>query len=88
MSNSTVLETYAAKNSGFYPLDESDLTSAHPPYLSNTYNNNTFRGYKFYVTLNPDGYKIIAEPEECGVTGNKNFIMQTRGALTIEDCKK
>lgn len=85
---STALETYRGANNGVYPLEESVLVSREKPYLQTTYNHKTISGYTFSETLNSNGYKVIAEPEECGSTGNKIFSIETRGILSSWDCQK
>lgn len=88
MTISTALESYAAGNKGSYPLDESVLINAQPPYLTNSYNNETIQGYSYSLKLSPKGYKIIAEPSSCGTTGNGIFIMETGGIKYRKQCSK
>ncbi len=84
---SIAVETYRAVNKENFPFNESDLTSTQPPYLSQSYNNKTVYGYIFFEDFYPNGYKIIAKPEKCGVTGTKVFTLETGGVLNSKDCK-
>lgn len=85
---SSASENYAIKNNGNYPADETSLTYADPAYLNQAYNNRTTAGYTFTEEFNSRGYKIIATPAECGVTGNKIFIMETGGKIDSKNCPK
>jgi len=82
------IESYAVKNSGKYPVDESELVNAQPAYLYQTYDKRSVNGYLFSEELRPDGYKVSAAPKECNVTGGKNIVIQTGGNLTSEACKE
>lgn len=85
---STAIEAYRAANNGDYPLNESSLASAQPPYLLQSYNNKTTLGYTVIEDFLPNGYKIAAKPKNCGVTGNKVFVIETGGVLNSHDCKQ
>lgn len=83
----TAIEAYAAANEGKYPLSESELIDAQPPYLDQAYNNNTVQGYHYSIKLNPDTYEITAEPAECISTGIQIFINRN-GEITESKCEK
>jgi len=85
---STAIEAYRAANNGNYPVNESCLTSAQVPYLHQSYDNKAVSGYTFIEDFIPNGYKIIAKPEKCGVTGSKVFSLETSGVLNSRDCKE
>lgn len=85
---STAIESYKVANNGKYPSDEYDLRSAQPPYLNIPYNNKTISSYTFSEHFYPNGYKIIAKPEKCGVNGSKVFTLETGGVLNSKDCKE
>ncbi|MCX5704180.1 MAG: NINE protein [Candidatus Omnitrophica bacterium] len=85
---STAIEAYRAANNGNFPLNESSLTSAQVFYLHQSYDNKTVSGYTFVQDFLPNGYKIIAKPEKCGVTGSKVFTLETGGVLNSRDCKE
>lgn len=85
---STAIESYAAINNGKFPKEEADLVIANPPYLNAYYSGLTKKGYKYSLSLSPDGYEITAQPSDCGVTGKKVFITRTQGVLSQEECKR
>lgn len=83
----TALEAYRAVE-GKYPGSESELISAQPPYLPESYNNKVINGYIFTEDLRPKGYTLTAKPKECGETGHKIFIIKTDGVISEKDCKE
>lgn len=85
---SVAIETYRSANSGNYPLNEQSLTESTPPYLPAAYNNATRYGYIFSEAFRADGYKVIASPVECGVTGRKIFSLETGGILSFQECRE
>jgi TM2 domain-containing membrane protein YozV/type II secretory pathway pseudopilin PulG len=85
---STAIEVYRAANNGKYPLSESDLTSVQPPYLNRPYSNNTVNGYIFSEIFDSNGYKIVAKPRACEVTGSKFFVIESGGVLSSQACGK
>jgi len=85
-SISTAIETYKADSNGQYPADENQLMQANPPYLGDYYNNKIIRGYVYSIGFKPDGYQIIARPENCGTTGNKIFTLENNGEITETQC--
>jgi len=84
---SVAVETYRAANNN-YPLDESDLVSAEPPYLDRAHDQQTIYGYTFSISFQPDGYKAVATPVECGMTGSKIFSLDTTGVVSQENCSR
>ncbi len=84
---STAIEVYSESNNGIYPTDESELVYASPPYLDRPYNNRIISGYSYSIRLNPDSYQIIAEPDECGVTGRNIFIISETGEISKMECE-
>lgn len=76
---------YSAEN-GRYPQKDSDLAYANPPYLNQSYDNNTVNGYTYSVRFAPDSYTIIATPETCYATGTKIFTMKD-GEVSEDKCK-
>jgi len=84
---STALENYKAANNGNYPLNESDLTSSTPPYLTKSYNKETVHGYSYTLDLSLTGYGVMAAPKNCGREGEKIFIVKTGQNLTEMNCK-
>ena len=87
MTISSAIETYATVHDGKYPMGEFDLINATPPYMDKFYNNKTIDGYKYSLNLNSEGCKIIAIPEDCGVTGIKIFEIEANGYLSEKICK-
>lgn len=81
----TAIETYSRANNGKYPISEYDLKK--DGYLSEYYDKNTKYGYLYSLRLNNNGYEIIANPQTCGTTGTKLFMMSTGGNLSERDCK-
>lgn len=85
---SAALESYSVENNGNYPTDEEALLNAKIPYLSGTYNHKTISGYTFTEEIEPRNYRISATPQECGVTGNNIFVIETGGTISSYDCFK
>jgi len=84
---STAVETYAAANAGKYPTSEYDLVYKNPAYLSRSYNEKEIAGYRYFLDLTTDTYKIVAEPVRCNVTGNKIIVFEKGGEIQEKDCK-
>ncbi|MDD5130352.1 MAG: YIP1 family protein [Candidatus Omnitrophica bacterium] len=82
---STAVETYSVANNGGYPISEYDLKKGG--YISEYYDKNTKHGYSYAIRLDSDGYEITANPQTCGTTGTKVFVVSSRGDLTETDCK-
>lgn len=57
---SGALDTYADRNSGKYPPNESVLTSANPPYLTESFCDQTKGGFTYLCDLSPSNYQIAA----------------------------
>jgi prepilin-type N-terminal cleavage/methylation domain-containing protein len=83
---SAALENYATVNNGNYPTDESQLTGASPPYLSQSFCGNTVSGYDFSCTLSSSGYTVTATPTSCGSSGSNNYTITTGGVLSSAPC--
>lgn len=84
---STAIETYAVANDGKYPASEYDLVYKNPAYLSQSYNEKEIAGYRYFLDLATDTYKIVAEPVRCNVTGNKIVMLEKGGEIQEKDCK-
>jgi type II secretory pathway pseudopilin PulG len=84
---STAIETYAAANNGKYPDSEYELVYKNPAYLSQSYNEKEIAGYRYFLDLATNTYKIVAEPVSCNVTGNKVIVLEKGGELQEKDCK-
>ena len=84
---SKAAESYAYKNNGNYPKGEYDLKLATPPYIAETYNNKTINGYQYSVNFSANSYEIIAAPLNCGITGNRIFIIETQGKESEKGCQ-
>ncbi len=80
----TAVEGYKAAHNGAYPTKEDDLGG----YLAKSYDNQNVYGYTFREEFLANGYKIIAVPKSCGVTGTKVFLLENGGAVTSTDCQK
>lgn len=85
-SISMALESYAEQNNNVYPQSEESLSNLKSSYLSSSYNNRRVYGYEFREELNPSGYKVVASPVKCGVTGDEVYIIETGGKLSKERC--
>ena len=84
---SSAIENYKAAHNGIYPLSEEDLLFSTPPYLAKSYDKKTIYGYKYSLDLSPDGYEVVAAPKNCGIEGDKIFMVRTGQELTEIDCK-
>jgi len=68
---STSAESYGTANNGLYPVDETSLTGATPPYLNSSYCNKSIAGYSYDCTgVSTLGYTVIATPVNLGTTGS------------------
>jgi hypothetical protein len=52
------------------------LVKSRPAYLDKYFTKTENNGYRYNVELYPSAFKITAVPIECGVTGNKIFVLQ------------
>jgi len=82
---SAAMEAYAALNDNLYPASEDDLKAGG--YTPEYYDKSTNHGYTYSLSFSPDGYGIIAQPQECGVTGKKVFLASPKGEFAEKDCK-
>lgn len=79
---STAAESYGTSNNGNYPLNESALTGATPPYLNTAYcANSPIAGYNYSCTMSTSGYTITATPVAVGSTGSTTETITTGGVL-------
>lgn len=85
-SISAAIENYATSNNSTYPTSESQLTSANPPYLSQSFCGTTQGGYSYSCSLTTSSYNITASPSNCGGSGTKIYTVTTGGAFTSPDC--
>jgi hypothetical protein len=81
------IEQFIALNGGALPQDESQLTQGSHPYLRQPYNEKTVAGYRYYISLHPKGYEILAAPVECHKTGEKVVMLKRGQALALADCE-
>lgn len=79
---STASESYAAANSGNYPLDISSLTGASPVFLNTPYCGSTVSGYDYTCAFNISGYTITATPSVVGTSGTTTRTIATGGILS------
>ena len=81
------LEMYYSLNSS-YPNAEADLLTpnSNPPYLGTSYDGKTIRGYQYVYQLGGANYRIVATPQNCGVTGKKVFTIQQNNVITEAEC--
>lgn len=84
---SAAIESYKSVN-GEYPAEQSSMTGTQPPFLSGEYFSAKQFGHVFSVEFKPDGYKISAHPEDCGVTAMKIIEMQSGGKLSSQPCRE
>jgi prepilin-type N-terminal cleavage/methylation domain-containing protein len=80
-SLSTASETYATANTGNYPTDIADLTSATPPYLNQAYCSTTVSGFQFTCAFNAGYYTFTATPVTPGTSGTTIVTITTGGVL-------
>jgi len=81
------IDSYAAAK-GEYPEDELALKYASPPYLADTYDKKDISGYSYSVQISHGGYKIIANPLKCRLSGNKIFTLESGKDLSEQDCSE
>ena len=81
---STAAESYGTANNGNYPLNESALTGATPPYLNTAYcANSPIAGYSYDCSgMSTAGYTVIATPVAVGSSGSTIETITTGGVLT------
>lgn len=81
----SALENYSTVN-GVYPSQESDLTSATPPYLTQSYCGHSYNGYSYSCSFQADSYTVTASPDSCGSTGTKTYTLTTGGVISDTGC--
>jgi prepilin-type N-terminal cleavage/methylation domain-containing protein len=84
---STAAESYGTANNGNYPLNESSLTGATPPYLNKAYCAASasvgLSGYIYNCAgMSSTGYVITATPLAIGSSGSTVETITTGGVLT------
>ncbi|MFH0791168.1 MAG: NINE protein [Candidatus Omnitrophota bacterium] len=87
-SLSAGIEDYASEHNGNYPSNESELVDSKHQYLFQTYNHRSVNGYTFIEDLRPDGYTIIARPNECNANREKIFTIEKNGVLSSRGCEE
>lgn len=89
-SISAALENYAKSNSGAFPSSLAVLTQGSPPYLDRDYiSESRVKGYDYSCkTLDSSGYSCSAAAAKCGLSGKKNFTVNTGGSFSFEECAK
>lgn len=84
---STAIESYAIVNNGVYPDSLSALVKAKPSYLQEDYTLSARAGYTYRFEPSPSGYKVMAKPIDCDITGTKIYTVETGGILSSQDCQ-
>ena len=79
-------EAYAADNNGAYPFSEQKLVTGEPSYLDQAHHGKTISGYKYTIDVNPENFRITAEPENCNISGTKIIVFDTASGLNERDC--
>ena len=84
---STAAESYGTANNGNYPVDETSLVGATPPYLNTAYCAKSagtgLAGYIYNCTgMSSAGYTITATPVKVGSSGSTTETITTGGVLT------
>jgi type II secretory pathway pseudopilin PulG/TM2 domain-containing membrane protein YozV len=82
------IKLYRLANNGRYPESESALLTANPPCLDQSYSYSSINGYSIQEQFNLDGYKIIAFPLRCNMTGTKIFTATTGGKISFTPCSE
>lgn len=85
-TTATMFESYAAQHNGRYPTAVGDLQGTGKPWLPIPGEHKDHNGYRIATELTASHYRILAEPQSCGVTGNKIFILETNGIMTERNC--
>jgi hypothetical protein len=95
---STAVENYAKDHQGVFPSSLSELVKTDPPYIEKGYyrriniDNRLFtftKGYNYdYVGLEQKGYKCLATPVFCGLTGRNVITVSTGQVISQEECSK
>jgi prepilin-type N-terminal cleavage/methylation domain-containing protein len=82
---STAAESYASKNPlGYFPVNETSLTTATPPFLNSSYCTGTpIAGYIYDCSgMTSGGYTITATPFVTNITGSSVYSITTGGVLS------
>lgn len=83
----SAIAAYAGDHDGEYPKDESQLLEANPPYLPPGYRQKIGAGYRLNIELNPNSYKLTAQPEICNKTGRNIFILEPGQDMITQACQ-
>ena len=86
---SSSVESYKVSN-GRYPADKYGIkyTQESSSLMDKILTGESVAGYRYSLVFRGDGYEITAAPDECGVSGNKVFKMDTGGPVSQEDCRR
>lgn len=86
---STALENYAKDNHNVFPDSLVPLTTTSPAYLDRDYLSLvSFKGYVYSCPrLEASGYRCVASPLKCGITGQLVYTVTTGGSITQESCQ-
>jgi prepilin-type N-terminal cleavage/methylation domain-containing protein len=81
---STAAESFGTANNGNYPVNETSLTGATPPYLNSAYcANSPLAGYNYNCAgMSSSGYTITAIPVSVGSSGSTTETITTGGVLS------
>ncbi len=88
---STAIENFAKDHNGAYPAAISELLKNQPAYIDRDYitNPSNKKGYIYACPrMEPAGYRCLATPVRCGLTGKRSYQVTTGGAFLVEDCAK
>jgi hypothetical protein len=87
---STALENYAKDNNNVFPEQLAPLTVTTPPYLDRDYAALPLvKGYAYSCPrLEVSGYRCVAVPAKCGITGQLAYTVTTGGSISQENCLK
>ena len=81
---STAAESYGSANNGTYPVNETAMVSATPPFLNTAYcSNSPIAGYNYDCSvMNSAGYIFTATPVTLNITGSNVYTITIGGVLT------
>ena len=95
---STAVENYAKDHLDVFPDSLSELVRTDPPYIEKGYykkinvDSRFFsftKGYNYdYLKLESAGYRCLAMPVLCGLTGRNAFTVDSGNAIIKEECSK
>lgn len=85
-SISSAIQDYTLKNNGALPLGDQDVIGSGLTSFSSAINDQRLNGYIFNTEFSASGYKVIANPDDCGLSGRKVFTLDAAG-VTSQPCK-